>query len=127
MQTQSLHKIQGKLVQFITAPESVLKNPQSRKLHAFIKPSQTLTPEERVDIYANMYFFRLLEGLKKYTSLSKENIALLEDGIQRFKLSGRSTHRILKISRTIADLAESEAILSAHLLEAFSYRVLERG
>ncbi|HBF13330.1 MAG TPA: hypothetical protein DDW49_08120 [Deltaproteobacteria bacterium] len=65
MQTQSLHKIQGKLVQFITAPESVLKNPQSRKLHAFIKPSQTLTPEERVDIYANMYFFRLLEGLKK--------------------------------------------------------------
>jgi len=67
------------------------------------------------------------EALKKYCALSARNIDLLEQGINRLKLSGRSAFRIIKMARTIADLADEENILEEHLYEAFSYRMLERG
>ncbi|MFN7136288.1 MAG: hypothetical protein ACK4MU_02030, partial [Thermomonas sp.] len=42
-------------------------------------------------------------------------------------LSARSLHRILRVARTIADLAGSDAIDTQHLTEAIGYRKLERG
>jgi len=51
---------------------------------------------------------------------------LLNAAMERFKLSARAYHRILKVARTIADLAESEQIRTAHLTEALSYRALDR-
>lgn len=67
------------------------------------------------------------EALQKYCELSPSNLHLLEDGINKLKLSGRSTNRILKLARTIADLQQQSTISTEHLLEAFSYRMLERG
>lgn len=52
---------------------------------------------------------------------------LLENAVEALQLSARSMHRILRVARTIADLAGSAAILSPHLTEALSYRCLDRG
>jgi magnesium chelatase family protein len=47
---------------------------------------------------------------------------LLNNAIERLGLSARAYHRIIKIARTIADLSESEQIVSAHVAEAVQYR-----
>lgn len=53
--------------------------------------------------------------------------ALLEHAIDRLRLSARSMQRILRVARTIADLAGSDAIETPHLTEALGYRRLDRG
>lgn len=58
--------------------------------------------------------------------LSEEGHQLLEQAMNRFGLSHRAYHRILKLARTIADLSHSDTIDLAHLSEAISYRKLDR-
>ncbi|MEW6562251.1 MAG: YifB family Mg chelatase-like AAA ATPase [Pseudomonadota bacterium] len=53
--------------------------------------------------------------------------ALLRQAITRLNLSARAYHRILKVARTIADLAGSSQIQSAHLAEAVQYRRMDKG
>jgi magnesium chelatase family protein len=48
--------------------------------------------------------------------------ALLRAAVQRLHLSARSYHRVLKLARTIADLAGAETIGAAHVAEALQYR-----
>ncbi len=64
--------------------------------------------------------------VKKYCGLSDQGHQLLEQALEKFGLSHRAYHRILKLSRTIADLANSENIEISHLSEAISYRKLDR-
>ncbi|HET6435378.1 MAG TPA: YifB family Mg chelatase-like AAA ATPase [Xanthomonadaceae bacterium] len=58
--------------------------------------------------------------------LAPSDQALLERAIDGLQLSARAMHRILRVARTIADLAGSEAIATAHLTEALGYRRLDR-
>ena len=64
--------------------------------------------------------------IKKACALSEQGHQLLEQAMEKFGLSHRAYHRILKLARTIADLAGSEHIDTAHLSEAISYRILDR-
>jgi magnesium chelatase family protein len=64
--------------------------------------------------------------IKRDCRLNKEDALLLEQATERLGLSARAHHRILKVARTIADLAGSAAIEQGHLGEAISYRKLDR-
>ena len=63
--------------------------------------------------------------IKKYCKLSPECESVLKSAYERLNLSARARTRIIKVARTIADLAFSEQILPEHILEAASYRNYE--
>jgi len=64
--------------------------------------------------------------VRKHCVIDETSKALLERAIQKMGLSARAYDRILKVSRTIADLDRSESIQSQHISEAIQYRTLDR-
>jgi magnesium chelatase family protein len=64
--------------------------------------------------------------IERYCPLSPECREVLERIIDRMGLSARACSRIIKLARTIADLAGLPDILPAHLSEAASYRFLDK-
>ena len=63
--------------------------------------------------------------IKKYCQLESDGEVILQQAINSMKLSARAYYRILKLSRTIADLEDSDIIQTGHILEALSYRKKE--
>ena len=63
--------------------------------------------------------------IKQFCTITEEGMELLKMAISSLNLSARGYHRVLKLSRTIADLAESENILTEHIAEALQYRSRE--
>ena len=66
------------------------------------------------------------KDLSSHCPVSQEMGDLLQHAMEKLGLSARAYDRILKVSRTIADLAESPDIQTPHLLEAIQYRSLDR-
>ena len=65
--------------------------------------------------------------VRDFCILSDECDRLLAFAMEKMGFSARAYDRILKVARTIADLAQSENICPSHLLEAINYRILDKG
>ena len=63
--------------------------------------------------------------VKKYCETDEASIEILKMAVTKYQLSGRRYDRILKLSRTIADLDESEKIETKHITQALQYRLNE--
>ncbi|MBI5375484.1 MAG: YifB family Mg chelatase-like AAA ATPase [Candidatus Schekmanbacteria bacterium] len=77
---------------------------------------------------SNIYFNAMMgqSEIKKFCRLDEDSKTLLGSAIKKFSLSARSYDRILKISRTIADLECSPKIMVEHVSEAIQYRYLDK-
>ncbi|WP_448565736.1 YifB family Mg chelatase-like AAA ATPase [Thalassotalea ganghwensis] len=64
--------------------------------------------------------------LKEYCPLSTEDHQFLELSVEKLGLSTRAHHKILKIARTLADMEQAQTISKQHLIEALSYRAMDR-
>ena len=78
----------------------------------------------RAGIFANAHMAP--RDLRAHCRVAEGADALLRTAIHRLGLSARAYHRILKIARTIADLAGAAGIEPAHVSEAIQYRSLDR-
>jgi magnesium chelatase family protein len=65
--------------------------------------------------------------IRKYCKMAEGADQLLEIAIKQLSLSARAYDRILKVSRTIADIAECDIIQAEHISEAIQYRSLDRN
>ena len=75
-----------------------------------------------------VYFNAHLSGkaVERYCLLGREEQKLLREAFEKLNLSARAYHKVIKVSRTIADLEQEERIRGRHILEALSYRAPER-
>ena len=65
--------------------------------------------------------------LKKYCTITPEGEAILKMAMEKFQLSARAFDRIIKVSRSIADLDNSNAIQLNHISEALQFRILDKS
>lgn len=75
-------------------------------------------------VYANAQISS--KQLQEICVINQAGSNLLKTAMEKLNLSARAYDRILKVSRTIADLADSEEIKTEHLAEAIQYRSLDR-
>lgn len=80
--------------------------------------------EEDKGVYCNAQMSTKL--LQQICTIDAAGMTLLKSAMEKLDLSARAYDRILKVSRTIADLADSGQILPEHLAEAIQYRSLDR-
>ncbi|WP_066220568.1 YifB family Mg chelatase-like AAA ATPase [Formosa haliotis] len=83
---------------------------------------------ERFKDFENVHYNAQMntKHIRTFCKLDDTSKHLLKTAMERLNLSARAYDRILKVSRTIADLEGSEAVLGAHISEAIQYRSLDR-
>jgi magnesium chelatase family protein len=108
----------------MTANRKVETSDQIRERVVKARDIQLLRFQNRDGIYCNAMMPSNM--VKKVCEIDDVGRALLKTAMERLGLSARAYDRILKVSRTIADLAASDEIKSEHLAEAIQYRSLDR-
>ena len=94
---------------------------RNRVILARDKQRERLAPEK---IFSNAAMTPRM--IRRYCAIDADSEHMLERAMTRLGLSARAYDRILKVSRTIADLEGSSEISSAHVAEAVGYRSLDR-
>lgn len=108
----------------LTEPGSLSEN--SLKIKERVANARKIQHErfKNSKIYSNAQMG--VKEIKKHCVLNDETKNILKSAIEKLGLSARAYDRILKVSRTIADLEGSAAIKTAHIAEAISYRAFDR-
>jgi magnesium chelatase family protein len=98
----------------------------SEEILARVKEARKIQAErfQKMKIYTNAHMNS--RQIRKFCSMDSQSQELLERAMEKFGLSARAHSRILKIARTIADLAGTEDITSSQVAEAIQYRSLDR-
>ncbi len=105
------------------APGEPSESVRARVVEARERQAERFAEDEGV--YANAQMGSRL--VRQHCALDAEGQALMKMALSRLGLSARAYDRMLKVARTIADLAGSARIESAHLAEAVQYRSLDRS
>ncbi len=102
--------------------ETSAKSPSSDKIQGKVQKARELQLKrfKGLKIKSNSEMTTL--EVKKFASLSKECMSLLTSAIATMNLTARSYFKVIKVSRTIADLENEKVILPIHLAEALQYR-----
>jgi magnesium chelatase family protein len=95
---------------------------KSEQIRARVESARKIQAQrfEKLSIISNSEMSS--DQIRQFCQLDEECKQLLRNAVSALKLSARAYHRIIKIARTIADLANSEIIKPAHIAEAIQYR-----
>ena len=119
-------------VQVIPVEASALTNPKPEEKSAEVRKRVVAArkiQEQRFRDVEGVHTNAMMNAplLRKYCRLDEASSRLLEQAMERLSLSARAYDRILKVARTIADLAGRQEIVATDIAEAINYRSLDRG
>jgi magnesium chelatase family protein len=109
-------------------PPEILSIPVENQAESIVVKNRVIIARKKQKLRQGKYNNELSGNeLMNHCSISMDLQTMLHQVVHKMHLSARAYHRILKVSRTIADLADSERILKEHLSEALLYRNLDRS
>jgi magnesium chelatase family protein len=108
-------------------PRGVLAKPAPAETSACVRERVTRARARQLDRAGRLNVRLGTRELRVHCPLDSADQTLLEDAVDRLGLSARAYHRILRLARSIADLAGRADITTEHLSEAISYRFLDRA
>lgn len=113
-------------IEVLRLPREDLQQPSSGENSEQVRQRVVAARNRQLHRQTKANHFLSNKEIEKYCALSKQDEALLAQVMDKFRLSARAYHRILKVARTIADLEGSKQIQTAHISETISYRAMDR-
>ncbi|WP_455426220.1 YifB family Mg chelatase-like AAA ATPase [Dryocola sp. LX212] len=108
-------------------PSGMLSNPGNKSESSSEVKTRVVRTQQRQYLRQNKLNARLSNReIRKHCDIAQDDAVWLEETLVKLGLSIRAWQRLLKVARTIADLQEVEKIRREHLLEALSYRAIDR-
>ncbi len=108
-------------------PEEILNHSKDESLSLKLKNLVQETREKQKERFKEIGILTnsemKIKEIEKFCQLDRETEEIFKKAIEKYQLSPRACHKILKVSRTIADLENEEKIKKDHLLEALQYKV----
>jgi magnesium chelatase family protein len=98
------------------------ENESSESIREKVQTARNIQQERFVKLRITANSEMSSEQTKKFCAVDGKTKELLQQAVTHFQLSARAYYRILKLSRTIADLANEEKISTNHIAEALQYR-----